>query len=154
MSNQDRTEVKHYEAIDACFTDTSEAGSLIRNFFRGNVVASTVVGERRSDLDLIYGNALVDGRITSFGLVMYLSKGIPLQIIFSNDPDFVKFPERYKKGNWYVNIKQKEDKTLRAKAVGDGLHLDEPYGVWVASRVSSLSTEIGRYNATVKSQKS
>ena len=51
MPTQDRTEVKHYEAIDACFTDLSEAGSLIRNFFKRNVLAGTIVGKLNPEHD-------------------------------------------------------------------------------------------------------
>ena len=145
MSTQDRTEVKHYDAMDACFTDLSEAGSLIRNFFRRNVLAGTIVGKLNSDHDLIYGKAQVDGGERPFGLAMYLSHGIPVQIFFSKNFDVVN-PAT---GDYTVNITRIESK-LSAETSGNPLHLNEPFDSWVVSRLAFLSDVMRAYNATAQ----
>ncbi len=148
MSTADRTEVRGSDAIDAYFTNHSEAGLLFRSFFKRHILAGTIVGERKSDQDVIYGKARLDGGETPFGLAMYLSGGIPIQIIFSKNFDYVTVPsDGPNVGNYYVDI-EREDDRLKAKALGDTLNLDEPFGAWVTSRVYSLSKEIRIHNST------
>ncbi len=146
MATQDRTEVQSYEAIDAFFTDLSEAGNLIRNFFKRNVLAGTIVGKTSSDRDLIFGKAQVEGGERPFGLAMYLSHGIPMQIFFSKNFDVVRDTGGPATSDYTVNMTRIGSK-LSAETSGNPLHLNEPFGAWVASKLASLSGVIREYNA-------
>ena len=149
MSTKDRIELIHNEATDACFTDTSKAGSVIRDFFRRNVLAGTIVGKINPEHDFIYGKALVEGGERPFGLAMYLSHGIPIQIFLSKNFDVVSDTGSPATSDYTVNI-TRIGSLLSAETSGNPLHLDKPFDSWVVSMLASLPEVLRAYNVTAQ----
>lgn len=144
MATPEATELKHYDAMHACFTDLSSSGNSIHRFFEKNVLSGTVIGKLNPDHDFIYGRAQVEGAQAPFGLAMYLLHGVPEQVFFSRHFESNEGETNPSPDDYTVIITRIGDK-LSAETCGKPLHINEPFDAWVVRKLADLSTVIRGY---------